>query len=77
MKRFWRYGFNAKDIIDVDFKTETVVAVSDEGNFMAEERQSKVYFKHKELKLARICSAVEAVFLKSNNSLSRTGGFSL
>ncbi|KAG5270011.1 hypothetical protein AALO_G00187640 [Alosa alosa] len=69
--RFWRYGFNTKDIMQVDLKNEAVVAVSDEGNFMAEERQSKVYFKDKEYKLMRICSAVNTVFLQSNNSLSK------
>ncbi|XP_062405061.1 major histocompatibility complex class I-related gene protein [Sardina pilchardus] len=69
--RFWRYGFNAKDIMELDLKNEAVVAVNDEGNFMAEERQSKVYFKRKEYKLLKICSAVNTVFFESNNSLSR------
>ncbi|KAL2088329.1 hypothetical protein ACEWY4_015228 [Coilia grayii] len=69
--RFWRYGFNTKDIMHVDLENEAVVSTSDDGNFMADERKSKLYFKRKEARLNMICSAVQTVFWQSNNSLSR------
>ncbi|XP_031424884.1 rano class II histocompatibility antigen, A beta chain isoform X2 [Clupea harengus] len=38
---FWRYGYNSKDIMHVDLGKEAVVSTSDEGSFMAKERQAK------------------------------------
>ena len=70
---FWRYGYNSKDIMHVDLGKEAVVSTSDEGSFMAKERQGKDYFIGKEIRLKKICSAVQTVFSQSNNSLSRAG----
>ncbi|XP_028821840.1 rano class II histocompatibility antigen, A beta chain isoform X1 [Denticeps clupeoides] len=69
--RFWIYGYNQRDIMHVDLEEEGVAARSDAGSFMVEERRSKLYFKSKEMRLMRICSAVQTVFSLSNSSLSR------
>ncbi len=57
----------------VDLTKEAVVATSEPGQLLAEERKSKEYIKRKEARLVKVCSAVKTVFLKSNNSLSRAG----
>ncbi|KAK2896258.1 hypothetical protein Q8A67_010746 [Cirrhinus molitorella] len=71
VSRFWRYGYDGRDIMHVDLAKEAVVATSEPGQLLAEERQSKEYIKRKEARLVKVCSAVKTVFLKSNNSLSR------
>ncbi|TRY97616.1 hypothetical protein DNTS_004747 [Danionella cerebrum] len=67
----WRYGFDGKDIMHVDLARGTVVATSESGKSLAEERKSTEYIKRKEEKLQIECNAVKTVFLKSNNTLSR------
>lgn len=57
----------------VDLAKEAVVATSEPGQLLAEERKSKEYIKRKEARLVKVCSAVKTVFLKSNNSLSTAG----
>lgn len=71
VSRFWRYGYDGRDIMHVDLAKEAVVATSEPGQLLAEERKSKEYIKRKEARLVKVCSAVKTVFLKSNNSLSR------
>ncbi|XP_016426558.1 H-2 class II histocompatibility antigen, A-F beta chain-like [Sinocyclocheilus rhinocerous] len=71
VSRFWRYGYDGRDIMHVDLVKEAVVATSESGQLLAEERKSKEYIKRKEARLVKVCSAVKTVFLKSNNSLSR------
>uniref|UniRef100_A0A673NPX5 Hereditary hemochromatosis protein homolog n=1 Tax=Sinocyclocheilus rhinocerous TaxID=307959 RepID=A0A673NPX5_9TELE len=73
VSRFWRYGYDGRDIMHVDLAKEAVVATSEPGQLLAEERKSKEYIKRKEARLVKVCSAVKTVFLKSNNSLSRAG----
>lgn len=73
VSRFWRYGYDGRDIMHVDLTKEAVVATSEPGQLLAEERKSKEYIKRKEARLVKVCSAVKTVFLKSNNSLSRAG----
>uniref|UniRef100_A0A673NIR1 Hereditary hemochromatosis protein homolog n=1 Tax=Sinocyclocheilus rhinocerous TaxID=307959 RepID=A0A673NIR1_9TELE len=58
VSRFWRYGYDGRDIMHVDLAKEAVVATSEPGQLLAEERKSKEYIKRKEARL-------------SNNSLSR------
>ncbi|XP_050981253.1 zinc-alpha-2-glycoprotein isoform X2 [Labeo rohita] len=70
VSRFWRYGYDGRDIMYVDLAKEAVVATSEPGQLLAEERKSKEYIKRKEARLAKVCSAVKTVFLRSNNSLS-------
>lgn len=59
----------------VDLVRKAVVATSEPGKKLEEERKNVEYFKRKEEKLKTVCSAVKTVFLKSNNSLSRAGKF--
>ncbi len=73
VSRFWRYGYDGRYIMHVDLAKEAVVATSEPGHLLAEERKSKEYIKRKEARLVKVCSAVKTVFLKSNNSLSRAG----
>ncbi len=73
VSRFWRYGYDGRDIMHVDLAKEAVVATSEPGQLLAEERKSKEYIKRKEARLVKVCSAVKTVFLKSNNSLFRAG----
>ncbi|KAG1924575.1 zinc finger CCCH domain-containing protein [Pimephales promelas] len=55
----------------VDFVKKAVVATSEPGKMLEEERKHAEYIKKKEERLKMVCSAVKTVFLKSNNSLSR------
>ncbi|XP_052468427.1 hereditary hemochromatosis protein homolog [Carassius gibelio] len=71
VSRFWRYGYDGRDIMHVDLAKEAVVATSEPGQLLAEERKSKEYIRRKEARLVKVCSSVKTVFLKSNNSLSR------
>ncbi|XP_043112128.1 major histocompatibility complex class I-related gene protein isoform X2 [Puntigrus tetrazona] len=71
VSRFWRYGYDGRDIMHVDLAKEAVVATGEPGQLLAEERKSTEYIKRKEARLVKVCSAVKTVFLKSNNSLSR------
>lgn len=71
----WRYGYDGKDIMHVDLVKKAVVATSEPGKMLEEERKHMEYIKRKEEKLKMVCSAVKTVFLKSNNSLSRAGKF--
>jgi len=59
----------------VDFVKKAVVATSEPGKMLEEERKHAEYIKKKEERLKMVCSAVKTVFLKSNNSLSRAGTF--
>ncbi|XP_036382714.1 rano class II histocompatibility antigen, A beta chain [Megalops cyprinoides] len=69
---FWRYGFNHKEIMHVDLAKEAVVATSLAGNFLADERNNRnTYFRSKEKRLRKVCSAVQTVFSLSNSTLSR------
>ncbi|KAI7805262.1 H-2 class II histocompatibility antigen, A-F beta chain [Triplophysa rosa] len=69
--RLWKYGYDGKDMMHIDLVNQAVVATSEPGERLAEERQSKEYIKRKEDKLKMVCSAVKTVFLLSNNSLSK------
>ncbi|ROI46695.1 H-2 class II histocompatibility antigen, E-D alpha chain [Anabarilius grahami] len=55
----------------VDLEKKAVIATSEPGKMLEEERKHIEYIKRKEEKLKMVCSAVKTVFLKSNNSLSR------
>ncbi|XP_051503944.1 H-2 class II histocompatibility antigen, E-D alpha chain isoform X1 [Myxocyprinus asiaticus] len=70
-EQLWSYGYDGKDIMHVDLEKEAVVATSEPGQLLAEERKSKEYIKRKEEKLQKVCSAVKTVFFASNNSLSK------
>ncbi|KAA0718348.1 hypothetical protein E1301_Tti019223 [Triplophysa tibetana] len=69
--RLWKYGYDGKDMMHIDLVNQAVVATSEPGERLAEERQGKEYIKRKEDKLKMVCSAVKTVFLLSNNSLSK------
>lgn len=71
--RLWKYGYDGKDMMHIDLVNQAVVATSEPGERLAEERQSKEYIKRKEDKLKMVCSAVKTVFLLSNNSLAKAG----
>ncbi|KAL1263636.1 hypothetical protein QQF64_006375 [Cirrhinus molitorella] len=54
VSRFWRYGYDGRDIMHVDLAKEAVVATSEPGQLLAEERQSKEYIKRKEARLVKL-----------------------
>uniref|UniRef100_A0A673NME7 Hereditary hemochromatosis protein homolog n=1 Tax=Sinocyclocheilus rhinocerous TaxID=307959 RepID=A0A673NME7_9TELE len=41
VSRFWRYGYDGRDIMHVDLAKEAVVATSEPGQLLAEERKIK------------------------------------
>uniref|UniRef100_A0A673NMF9 Hereditary hemochromatosis protein homolog n=1 Tax=Sinocyclocheilus rhinocerous TaxID=307959 RepID=A0A673NMF9_9TELE len=53
VSRFWRYGYDGRDIMHVDLAKEAVVATSEPGQLLAEERKSKEYIKRKEARLVK------------------------
>uniref|UniRef100_A0A673NDY3 Hereditary hemochromatosis protein homolog n=1 Tax=Sinocyclocheilus rhinocerous TaxID=307959 RepID=A0A673NDY3_9TELE len=54
VSRFWRYGYDGRDIMHVDLAKEAVVATSEPGQLLAEERKSKEYIKRKEARLVKV-----------------------
>uniref|UniRef100_A0A673NPW8 Hereditary hemochromatosis protein homolog n=1 Tax=Sinocyclocheilus rhinocerous TaxID=307959 RepID=A0A673NPW8_9TELE len=67
VSRFWRYGYDGRDIMHVDLAKEAVVATSEPGQLLAEERKSKEYIKRKEARLyiLYLFGAKPAVYVSS------------